>query len=366
MNVRALFVTDHIHLPQGGGGGERNTHDLCLAMQARGIAVAVACSFKMDNSRLAWSSRFRRALPPRAEYVRDRVCGYPVFRGWHPEGLPGVVRRFRPNVAVVQSTRPGPLLGALSPTGVPAIVYIHEVEDLAPLAGPARDGVPFLANSEFTARRLHERFAITAKVVRPLIDPAAYRVTAHQPTSALFVNTVPRKGLEIVLRLAESRPDIPFDLVTSWILRPEQLAALSARAKAAGNISLHSPTPDMRPHYARTRLLLAPSQWEETWGRVATEAQVNGIPVLASDRGGLPEAVGPGGVLLSADAPHEAWLEGLGQLWDDAAAYGRCAAAGLAHSQRVGVQPDAVVAALSQALTTVAGNRAQELSCATS
>ena len=71
-------------------------------------------------------------------------------------------------------------------------------------------------------------------------------------------------------------------------------------------------------------------------------------------------------MLLSADAPHEAWLEGLGQLWDDAAAYGRCAAAGLAHSQRVAVQPDAVVEALSRALMTVTGNQPREPGQATS
>src|SRR3546814_9881685 len=43
---------------------------------------------------------------------------------------------------------------------------------------------------------------------------------------------------------------------------------------------------DMREVYRRTHTLLVPSQWEEAWGRVATEAQFSGIPVLASDRGG--------------------------------------------------------------------------------
>ena len=55
---------------------------------------------------------------------------------------------------------------------------------------------------------------------------------------------------------------------------------------------------DMRPLYAATRVLLAPSLWYESWGRVATEAVINGIPVLASRSGGLPEAVGEGGICL--------------------------------------------------------------------
>ena len=352
MTLRVLFVTDHIHFPQGGGGGERNTHDLCLALQARGIVPAVASSFCMDGSHLSWSSRIRRTLPPRTEYPRDYACGYPTFRGWQPDGLATVVRRFRPSVAVVQSTRPAPLLRALSSSGVPTVVYIHEVEDLAPLTEPAAQGIPFLANSRFTAERLRTQFGIDAPVIRPLIDPAAYTAPSHQAISALFINTVQRKGLEVVLRLAESRPDIPFDLVTSWIMKPNQIAALNTRAHAAGNITLHPPTRNMLPHYARARLLLAPSQWEEAWGRVATEAQVNAIPVLASNRGGLPEAVGNGGILLPAEAPHEAWLATLAALWDDPFAYARAAAAARAYARRPEIQPSTIVDELLVQLAT--------------
>lgn len=42
------------------------------------------------------------------------------------------------------------------------------------------------------------------------------------------------------------------------------------------------------------RVVLMPSLWEESFGRVAAEAMANGIPVLSSDRGALPETVGAG------------------------------------------------------------------------
>src|SRR5262249_21620774 len=62
---------------------------------------------------------------------------------------------------------------------------------------------------------------------------------------------------------------------------------------------LRERTDDMRTVYCDTRILLVPSQWEdETWGRVVSEAQLSGIPVITSDRGGLPESVGPGGIVL--------------------------------------------------------------------
>jgi len=46
-------------------------------------------------------------------------------------------------------------------------------------------------------------------------------------------------------------------------------------------------------------VLLAPSLWQETFGRVTAESLINGIPVLASTRGGLREVVGDGGFLFN-------------------------------------------------------------------
>ena len=48
-------------------------------------------------------------------------------------------------------------------------------------------------------------------------------------------------------------------------------------------------TPDPRAFYptvfSRSKLLLMPSLWNESFGLVAAEAMLNGIPVLASNRG---------------------------------------------------------------------------------
>ena len=54
--------------------------------------------------------------------------------------------------------------------------------------------------------------------------------------------------------------------------------------------------------YANTRLLLMTSLWLESFGLVAAEAMLNGIPVLASNRGALPETLGGAGFLFDIPA----------------------------------------------------------------
>ena len=51
-------------------------------------------------------------------------------------------------------------------------------------------------------------------------------------------------------------------------------------------------TTNMKAVYALTKVMVCPSLCFEAWGMVATEANMSGIPVLANNYGGLPEAIG--------------------------------------------------------------------------
>lgn len=344
MTLRLLFATNYLHFPQGGGGAERNTHELCLALREHGVEPAVMSGLQPDGSRVFRINQLKRGILTRQLYPRDTGCGYPVFRGWAEGGAAEVVGRFRPDAVVVQSTHPEALLRAFTALGLPLAAYQHEVEELGHLRQHA-GAVPFLANSGFTARRLLEQCGIEAEVILPLIDRRHYAVETR-PERVLFVNTTARKGLAIALGLARARPDIAFDFTTSWTLKPPQREALEREAREAGNVTLHAPTRDMRPLYARARVLLAPSQWEEAWGRVATEAHVNGIPVVGSDRGGLPDAIGPGGAIVPAEAPLDAWLAALAGVWDDAGRYEALSRAARAYGERPEIQPATIACKL--------------------
>ncbi len=105
--------------------------------------------------------------------------------------------------------------------------------------------------------------------------------------------------------------------------------------EALPNVTFLPPQNDMRVSYGKCGVLLAPSVWEEAYGRVATEAQISGIPgKVASSRGGLPEAVGPGGILLDPEQPIADWAAAVRKLWQDRRHCDDLSAAALAHAER--------------------------------
>lgn len=154
----------------------------------------------------------------------------------------------------------------------------------------------------------------------------------------LFVGTLePRKNLGVLLdayeRLAAAGGRIPplvlagraTPAAASWLARIAR-APLSAHVTHAGYVSV-----DAREDlFRRARALVLPSL-EEGFGLTALEAMSAGIPLLASDRGSLPEVVGRGGLLLDPEDP-SAWAAAIGRVADDDAWATDLATAGLARA----------------------------------
>ena len=96
------------------------------------------------------------------------------------------------------------------------------------------------------------------------------------------------------------------------------------------NVSFAENTSNIVAIYQRTGIILYPSLWYETAGRVLLEATANDIPVLASNHGGIPEMLDGAGYLFDPtpamlekwDTPPpadylEKWLTVLDRLHDD-------------------------------------------------
>lgn len=131
-----------------------------------------------------------------------------------------------------------------------------------------------------------------------------------------FVNPVPVKGRDIAIELARRNPSTQFLFVVCWQLKSEDKQSMLTSIENLPNIEWSNRVSDMGKIYFLARVLLVPSQWEEAWVRVATEAQFSGIPVLASDIGALPESVGNGGMLIEPN-DIDAWEIALQNIWND-------------------------------------------------
>jgi len=93
-------------------------------------------------------------------------------------------------------------------------------------------------------------------------------------------------------------------------------------------------------------VVLVPSRWEEACPMAAVEALADGVPVLASDLGGLPELVGAEASLPVGDGA--AWASALAALWADPALRARRGAEALERA-RARHTPEAQYAALTGA-----------------
>ncbi len=164
-----------------------------------------------------------------------------------------------------------------------------------------------------------------------------------------FVNPEPRKGVHVFARIAEvlsgRRPDIPL-LLVEGASKASFLPKLGIDLSGIKNLKVMANTPDARQFLVATKVLLMPSLMENA-AVVAMEAMLNGIPVLASNRGGLPETIGDAGFLFDIPAKYtpetrevptaaelEPWVDTVIRLWDDAAEYERWSQAARERAQQ--------------------------------
>jgi glycosyltransferase involved in cell wall biosynthesis len=268
--------------------------------------------------------------------TKDTTLGYPVWRRtWCPwEIVEYVAGKEKPDLIVVLAINVVRMALAAMRTGIPVILKLQDVEfqnhdgDFNELGD-----IPCVANSEFTAKKYQHAYGVRPTVICPYIQTENYKTETTKETVA-FINPYPQKGRDIALNVARLNPDILFTFVEGWPLTTELRRELMQRLASLPNVTLLAAQRDMRNVYSRCKILLAPSVWEEAYGMVVTEAQISGIPVIASNRGGLPETVGPGGLTLDPDGPIEDWSDAIRRLWHDGPDYAKFSAAARSHANR--------------------------------
>jgi glycosyltransferase involved in cell wall biosynthesis len=198
--------------------------------------------------------------------------------------------------------------------------------------------------SEFLTDHYREKVGLFSTPIEPPLEWSSVEAPSESRAFVTFVNPSPHKGLWLFARLADMlgsrRPDIPILVVQSGHSGGSLNAIPGIDFSKYPQIMAAPPVPVPADYFALTRLLVAPSVWEEPFGRVAAEAMINAIPPLVSNRGSLPQVVGGdfsagggGRVLpipewmiddmtrLPCEEEVEPWYEAVCSLWDDGALY---------------------------------------------
>jgi len=205
-------------------------------------------------------------------------------------------------------------------TGTPLVIIHHNL--LTPrIAPPVRTGLKKLAS------HLGVNVAVSTPVAETVPGPTicipnTFRPVFDQPDAGdtersglLFVGRlVSVKGGDVAINALRILRDRGIDTTLTVCGEGPEERALRNRARRLGiegavTFEGWATPEELADYYRSVELLVVPSRYEP-FGIVALEAIASGCPVVASNTGGLPEAVGSCGGLVEPDAP-EALAEGI-------------------------------------------------------
>jgi glycosyltransferase involved in cell wall biosynthesis len=145
-------------------------------------------------------------------------------------------------------------------------------------------------------------------VMYPPCDPDYYNVCENPRMNPCItmISINENKGGYILYRVAKALPYAKFIGVMGSYDDGGLQKEIRARIESeCPNVEIVANSPDILSVYKRTKILLMPSRYE-SWGRTATEAMANGIPVICTATKGLKENCADAGLYIPDRGPCEA------------------------------------------------------------
>ena len=299
----------------------------------------------------SWKDRLAPGTIPGTRTVDSRIPVSVLNRAWHRWEWPPIETLAGP-VDVAHSMHP-----LMLPSRTAArVITIHDLyfldhagdtereirRDYAALASShAQRCDAIVAVSEYTASQIRSRFGVPAEKIA-ICSPAAPSVAPRREQTGsciLFVGTLEtRKNVPALL-------DAYGRLLTRELRIPPLVLAGRAGAGAetvlnrlkqqpfAGKVEHLGYVSDERRDrlFEQAAMLVLPSL-DEGFGMPALEAMTRGVPVVAANRGALPEVVGDAGLLVEPDP--EALADAMKRILDNPALAQKLREAGLERARR--------------------------------
>ncbi len=340
-------------LRERSGAGEY-THQLAKALLASGAddLTIFSSSWKhrlTAGGELSGAAIFDRRIPVRVLNLLWHRAEWPPIEAMSP-------RRFD----IVHSSHP-----LLMPSREAAqVITIHDLNflshpertraeirrDYPRLArGHAQRADAIIVPSAFTAGEVERRLGVTADRIAVCPHGAPDWTPRSTPPSdgyALFFSTLePRKNVGGLLDAYEQLLAGPANRLRQGSGIPELVLAGKATEEATPWLERIARPPlkgfvrhigyvdpaNRRALYDGARLLVMPS-FEEGFGIPVLEAMSVGVPVVAADRGSLPEVLGGAGALVNPDRPEEI-ATAIARMLDDGGYAAECYGRGIARAR---------------------------------
>jgi glycosyltransferase involved in cell wall biosynthesis len=285
-----VVVPEGIHDPARPSGGNTYDRRVCRGLAELGWAVrehAVPGAWpRGSEAERAALARSVRRIPDGAVVLLDGLIASTA-----PEALVPHASRLRQVVLVHMP------LGHRPPDHDAGAVRARERDVLAAAAA-------VVTTSAWTRRRLGELYALPADrvhVTEPGVDAARLAPGTAAGDSLLCVAALtPDKGHDVLLDGLAMVTDLSWRLECVGSLARDRAFSDGVRRRARNGglgerVRFRGPRTgaELDRAYAAADLLLLASQ-AETYGMVVTEALARGMPVLATEVGGVTEALGHG------------------------------------------------------------------------
>jgi glycosyltransferase involved in cell wall biosynthesis len=287
----------------------------------------------------------REPFPRVRARLRRSARLHPFLNRWDRLVAGLVLRRFRPDVVILNTVQAASYLPAARRRGVPAVLYIHEMGDwawevLARHPVDRWDQVRLVTPSASCRDAVAEVLGLppdAVEVLHPPVDVGAIRRRAAS-ASPSAPSSAPRsgsdlvvaacgtgeegKGIDLWLRVAqqvrEQRPDLAVRF--RWIGRQKDAGApqLARDLGVEDIVDLVGEVADAVPLMAGGDVFTLPSR-RDSFPLVVLEAMALGLPVVAFDVGGVAEQLGDAGLVVAAEDV-ELMAKSVITLLDDAAA----------------------------------------------
>ncbi len=253
---------------------------------------------------------------------RDAYLHTLVTNRYFGKTLEQKIADMKPDILVTQLEGTKETVLAAKKNDIPVIVFVHDATENTIHTLQYLDknkNVVLVCVSEYLRTYL-QKMGLWMKlhVVYPPL--AVAKVRDHHSVHAshiTMINPVKEKGAALLYKLVQKMSHHRFLIVEGW-KKFEDIPYDYSKYTNAECIRYQKDISDV---YEKTKVLIVPSLWEEAFGRVVTEAQQYGIPVIACNRGGLAEAVGEGGILISMHAKEDVWVHVIDMLLNDKQTY---------------------------------------------